>query len=328
MSPMLASLIAVWLLVLSRLGPFVRHRRDLMFYVALPGALAATVNYPTVSPSVDTMLGRPGSSMLVAGALGMLALGLFRSAIVKAVVAPEDQEPVLRRGLLQTTAAITAFCVAFACATLVGAVSDTPSLQPSAFDPGAQSDAGVFVFMATLCLYMIVVSIEIAAVCVQYLPVMASGLFRAGFGSVAVGCGLAVVGLTAKILRQIVVLTFVGLDYESLLQSAFETLTGIAGLFLAFGLMLPAVSDRVSALQVYERYHLLRLHRLWSRTANASVVMDSVSVPLRGVLSKDPRARLHRALVEILDSNLAAGGSLLNASDSKLVKKSEGALYA
>lgn len=328
MTPVLASLIALWLLVLSRLGPCLRHRGDLMFFVALPAAIATTINYPSVAPTFDAALGGPGSSTLVAGALSMLALGLFRSAIVKAVVAPQDQEPVLRRGLLQTTAAITAYCVAFGCAALVGAVSISPSPEQSPIDPGAQSDAGVFVFMATLCLYMIAVSIEIAAVCVRYLPQMASALFRAGFGSVAVGCGLAVVGLTAKILRQVVVLTFVGLDYEPLLQNAFETLTGIAGLFLAFGLMLPAMSGRVAAWQVSERYHLLRLHRLWSRTANASVVIDSVSVPLKGVLSKDPRARLHRTLVEILDSNLAAGGTLLNASESKLVEKSEGTLYA
>jgi hypothetical protein len=53
-----------------------------------------------------------------------------------------------------------------------------------------------------------------------------------------------------------------------------------------------------------------------------------VSVPLKGVLSRNPRARLHRALVEILDSNLAAGGTLLSTSESKLVQKTEGALYA
>ena len=328
MTPGLAALVALWLLVASRLGPCLRHRGDLMFFVALPAALAATVDYPTVAPSIDDALGGPGAATLVAGALSMLALGLFRSAIVKAVVSPAKQERVLRRGLLQTTAAITVYCVAFGCAALVGAVARSPIPAQGATDPGSQSDVGVFVFMATLCCYMITVSIEVAAVCLRYLPQMASGLFRVGFCSVAVGCSLAVVGLAAKLLRQVVVLTFMGLDYEPLLENTFETLTGMAGLLLAFGLMLPAVSGRVASWQVHERYHLLRLHRLWSRTANSSVVIDSVSVPLRGVLSKDPRARLHRTLVEILDSNLAAGGTLLSASESKLVKKSEGALYA
>ena len=100
MTVTLASLVALWMLVLSRLGASLRHQRgDLMFFVALPAALAATINYPTVAPAVDAALHWPGASSLLSGGLSMLAVGLFRSAIVKAVVAPEDQEPVLRRGL-------------------------------------------------------------------------------------------------------------------------------------------------------------------------------------------------------------------------------------
>lgn len=325
---MTASLAALWLLVLSRLSPCVRNRGDLMFFVALSSALACTIALPGVAPAVDQALDGPGNATVLAGGLSMLALGLFRSAIVKAVVSPELQEAVLRRGHLQTTAAITVYGVAFACAALVGAVSDAPGPGHAAVDPASQSDVGIFVFMATLCTYMIAVSIEIAAVCVRYLPLMASRLFRVGFGCVATGCGLLVVGMSVKLLRQIVVLTFVGLDYEPALETAFSVVLGFGGLFLSFGLMLPAMSGRVAAWQVHERYRLLRLHPVWARTAHSSVVIDSVSVPLKGVISRNPRARLHRALVEILDSDLAAGGTLLSTSESKLVKKSEGTLYA
>ncbi|MEA5457114.1 hypothetical protein SPF06_20535 [Sinomonas sp. JGH33] len=328
MSILVASILAVWLLVLSRLGPCIRHRGDLVFFVALPAALAATINHPAVFRVVDTALGFPGVSSLLSGTLIMLAFGLFRSAIVKAVVAADKQEAVLRRGLLQTTAAITVFCVAFGCAAIEGAVSASLSPDRTSIDPASQSDIGVFVFMSTLCIYMIAVSIEVALVCVKYLPRMASALFRVGFGAVAIGCTVAVAALVAKLLRQIIVLTYVGLDYESFLQGTFDALQALCALFIAFGLMLPAMSGRVTAWQVYERYRLLRLHRLWRRTVVANVVIDSVSIPLKGVISRNPRARLHRALVEILDSDLAAGGTLLNSSDSKLVKKSEGALYA
>jgi hypothetical protein len=243
------------------------------------------------------------------------------------VVAAEEQEPVLRRGLLQTTAAITVYCVAFGCAVTAGAVS---AVAPTGrvVDTGSQSDVGVFVFTATLCVYLVAVSAEVALVCLRYLPHMSARLFHWGFGAVALGCVLSVMALLAKFARQVIVLTFVGLDYESLLQATFENLYALASLLLSFGLLLPTLSGRAALWQVAERYLLLRLHRVWRRTADASLVMDAVSVPLKGVLSRNPRARLHRALVEILDSNLAAGGTLLSTSESKLVQKTEGALYA
>ena len=62
--------------------------------------------------------------------------------------------------------------------------------------------------------------------------------------------------------------------------------------------------------------------------ADTNLVMDALTAPLSGVVSRDPRSRLHRALVEIMDSELAAGGSLLTSSESRLVKKSEEAFYA
>jgi hypothetical protein len=327
MTLVLASVVALWLLVLSRLAACIRQRGDLVFFVALPAALAATVNYPPVFRGLDSVLDFPGLTSLFSGGLIMLAYGLFRIAIVKAVVAPEEQEPVLRRGLLQTTAAITVYCVSFGCAVTAGAISAVaPTGHP--VDSGSQSDIGVFVFTATQCLYLVAVSVEVALVCLRYRPHMSSGLFRWGFGAVALGCVLSVIALAAKFARQIIVLTFLGLDYEPLLQATFQNLYALASLLLSFGLLLPALSGRAAAWQVAERYLLLRVHRLWRRTADASVVMDSVSVPLKGVLSRNPRARLHRALVEILDSNLAAGGTLLSTSESKLVQKTEGALYA
>ncbi|MCH6468501.1 hypothetical protein [Sinomonas terrae] len=324
----LASIVALWLLVLSRLPSCIRQRGDLVFFVALPAALATTISYPAVFRSVDSSLGLPGMASLMSGCLIMLSFGLFRTAIVKAVVAPEEQEPVLRRGLLQTTAAMTVYCVAFACASTAGAVTVDQHLSRPAFDAVSQSDVGVFVFMATLCAFLAAVSVEVTIVCLRYLPQMASAMFRTGFTSVALGCVITVVAFAAKFLRQLIVLTFVGLDYEPFLQNAFQALEGTAALLLSFGLMLPSISERVAQWQLYERYHLLRLHPVWRRTAHAGVVIDSVSVPLKGVLGRNPRARLHRTLVEILDSNLAAGGNLLSESESKLVKKSEGALYA
>lgn len=327
MSIVLAPILALWLLVFSRLRACVRQRGDLVFFVALPGALAATANYPEVLHGLDNALGFPGVTSLLSGGLVMLAFGLFRIAIVKAVVAAEEQEPVLRRGLLRTTAALTVYCVSFGCAMAAGAVPPDVSASRT-LDAASQSDVGVFVFMTTMCLYLITVAVEVALVCVRYLPQMTSTLFRAGFRCVALGCGVSVIALAAKFARQVIVLTFIGLDYEPFLQGAFETLYAAAALLLSIGLMLPALSGRVAGWQVAERLHLLRLHPVWRRTADASVVIDAVSAPLKGVLSRNPRARLHRALVEVLDSNLAAGGTLLSTSESKLVQKTEGALYA
>lgn len=328
MSIMIGSIVSLWLLVLSRLPSCVRQRGDLVFFVALPAALAATINCPPVFHSIDWGLRYPGIASLMSGCLMMLSFGLFRTAIVKAVIAPADQEPALRRGLLQTTSAMTVYCVAFACASMAGAVRVDQPLGRPGLDAASQSDVGVFVFMATLCAFIAAVSVEVTIVCLRYLPQMASSMFRTGFSAVALGCVITVVASAAKFARQIIVLTFVGLDYEPFLQNTFQALEGIAALLLSLGLMLPSISERVARWQLNERYHLMRLHVVWRRTAHASVVIDSVSVPLKGVLSRNPRARLHRALVEILDSNLAAGGSLLSESETKLVQKSEGALYA
>lgn len=321
MTPLVATTAALWILVCSRLGPFLRNRGDLVFSAALAGAAAAVLMAPAIS---DAVFGGRGGAVPAVGSLVMLSLGLVRAAIIRAVVLPADQDPVMRRGLLQTAAAMTAYCVAYTCAAIVGAVP----LRGLAASPEAEVDVGVFVFTATLSLYVVFAAVQIALVCLRYVPQMASRLFRAGFTTVALGCALAVVGMTVNVVREASDLTSVGLDAGSALERAFEWCVGGAGVLLPVGLALPSLTRWAETLQVYERYCLLRLHRVWRRAADASLVMDTLTAPLNGVIARNPRPRLHRALVEILDSELAAGGSLLTSSESKLVKKSEEAFYA
>ncbi|GAB4098648.1 hypothetical protein [Sinomonas halotolerans] len=321
------AVLAPWLLAASRLRAALRRRHDAVFMVALPSALAATANHPTVAAAIERGTGMPGLATLLSGAVIMVGFGLFRSAIVRAVVAEEEQDQILHRGLLQTTASVTVFCVSFVCAALAGSLTPAPGASKLPLDAGAVSDVGVFVFMATMCVFLMAVAAEVCAVCVRYLPDMASGLFRVGFTAVAAGCGLAVVALTAKLLRQVAVLTFIGLEHGPALEAAFDALKAAVAVLLSVGLMLPSLSGRVAQWQVYERYRLVRLHRLWCRTADTRVVIDRVA-PLRGAMSPNPRARLHRALVEILDSNLVAESQLLRPRDAELIRKTEGALYA
>lgn len=321
MIPLVAATAALWVLVLSRLGPFLRNRGDLVFCAALAGAAAAALMVPAVS---DAVFGGGGAAVPTVGSLVMLALGLVRAAIIRAVVHPTDQTPVLHRGLLQTAAAMTAYCVAYVCAALVGAV---PLRGLPAF-PEAEVDVGVFVFTTTLSLYVIFATVQIATVCLRYVPQMASQLFRAGFSTVALGCGFAVAGMVANVAREAGDLTSIGLDAAPALQASFAWFAGCAGVLLPLGLAIPSLTRWAETLQVYERYCLLRLDRVWRRAADANLVMDVLTAPLNGVISRDPRPRLHRALVEILDSELAAGGSLLTSSESRLVKKSEEAFYA
>lgn len=320
MTPLAAATAALWILVLTRLGPFLRKRGDLVFFAALAGAAAAVLMAPAVSDTVFA----GGAAVPTVGSLIMLALGLVRAAIVRAVVLPAHQAPVLQRGLLQTAAAMTAYCSAYACAAIVGAVP----LRGLPAVPEAQVDVGVFVFTTTLSIYVIFAAVQIALVCLRYVPQMASGLFRIGFTTVAVGCGSAVAGMAANVLREAGDLTSLGLDAGPALEASFEWFAGCAGVLLPLGLALPSLTRWADAWQVYERYCLLRLDRVWRRAADTNLVMDALTAPLSGVVSRDPRSRLHRALVEIMDSELAAGGSLLTSSESRLVKKSEEAFYA
>jgi hypothetical protein len=292
-----------------------------VFYAALAGAGAATLMAPGVA---ETVVGNRSAALPAIGSLVMLAIWFVRAAVVRAVVGPEQQGEVLRRGLLQTAAAITAYCVSFVCAALVGAVQlDGPPL-----DPGSRVDVGMFAFTSILSAYVIVGAVQIATVCVRYIPHMSSGLFRVGFTTVALGCALAVIGMVASLLHAAIGLTSTGLDARPGLEAALGWLVGAAAALLPLGLVLPSLSRRAEEWQVHQRYCLLRLDRVWRRTARSDLSFGRVAAPLNGVLSRDPSARLHRALVEILDSQLASGGTLLSSSDTRLVKKSEEAFYA
>lgn len=321
MTPLVAATAALGLLAAFRLGPFVRNRGDLVFGAALAGVAAAALLEPSVA---ERVLGGSEASVPLVGSLIMLALGLVRAAIVRAAVAPRRQERAIRRGLLQTAAAMTAYCVAFVCAVLVGAVPLDGHLAHST----AHVDVGVFVFSTTLSLYVVLAATQIAKACVRYVPRMATRLFRAGFSAVALGCALAVLGMAANVLREAGQLTSVALDAAPTLGAIFEWATASAGVLLPLGLALPSLGRWATKWQVYERYCLLRLDRVWRRAADANLVMDMLTAPIRGVVSRDPRSRLHRTLVEILDSELAAGGLLLTSSESRLVKKSEEAFHA
>lgn len=321
MIPLAAATAALWMLVASRLGGSRRRRTDFVFCAALSGALAATLMHAAVA---DALFGSRNAAMPAIGSLVMLALWFVRAAVLRAVAPREQQTDVVRRSLLQTAAAITAYCVSFVCAALVGAVQ----LAPVPTGEAATEDVGMLVLTATLSLYVIVAAAQIARTCARYVPQMASGLFRAGFTVVALGCVLGILGMTATLMREAIDLTSVGLDARPVLEVALPWLTGGAGVLLPLGLVLPSLTRTTEAWQVHQRYYLLRLDRVWRRTARAELFFGAVTAPLRGVFSKDPRARLHRALVEILDSQLAAGGALLTSSETKLVAKSEEAFYA
>jgi hypothetical protein len=321
MTPLVAATAALWILAGSRLGPCLRQRGDLVFFAALSGAAATTLMAPGVTEAV---FGSQSAATPAIGSLVMLAIWFVRAAVVRAVVDPENQAIVLRRGLLQTAAAITAYCVSFGCAVLVGAVRT----EGVALDPTSRVDVGMLVFTATLSVYVLVGAVQIALVCVRYLPQMESRLFRAGFTTVVLACALAVIGMVTSLLHEAIGLASVGLDARPTLETAGAWLVGAAAALLPLGLVLPSLARRAEAWQVQQRYCLLRLDRVWRRAAQADLFFDTVAAPVRGAFSQDPRSRLHRALVEILDSQLASGGTLLTTSETRLVKKSEEAFYA
>ncbi|MGN6751450.1 MAG: hypothetical protein ACTHJJ_02735 [Intrasporangium sp.] len=321
MTPLAVAIAALWMLVASRVGSCTRRLADFVFWAALAGALAATLMAP---PVAEVVFGSLGTALPAIGSLVMLALWFVRAAVLRAVVPPEQLTVVMWRSVLQTAAAITAYCVSFVCALLVGAVQ----LDSAAAESTSREDIGMLVLTATLSLYVIVAASQIARTCLRYVPQMSSGLFRAGFVVVALGCALGILGMTATLLHEAIGLTALGLDARPALEAAMPWLTGGAAVLLAVGLVLPSLSRRTDAWQVPQRYYLWRLHPVWHRTAQSDLFFGAVVTPRRAVFSKDPQARLHRALVEILDSQLAAGGSLLTSSETKLVRKSEEAFYA
>lgn len=85
-------------------------------------------------------------------------------------------------------------------------------------DAGNRSGVGVYVFMVTMCTFLLLAAVEIIRTCWKYVPAMTSRMFRAGFGSVALGCAFAVIALTAKIARQTIVLLGIDMSWDSFLQ--------------------------------------------------------------------------------------------------------------
>jgi hypothetical protein len=321
MTPVVAASAALWVLAGSRLGPCLRRRGDLVFYAAVAGATASTLMAPGVA---ETVFGNRSLAMPAIGSLVMLAIWFIRAAVVRAVVAPASQTNLLRRGVLQTAAAITAYCVSFGCAVLVGAVR----LDGLAAESTSRVDIAMFVLTATLSVYVIVAAVQIAVVCIRYIPQMASRPFRAGFTAVALACAFAAVGMVASLAHEALGLTSVGLDARPGIGLAAVWFVSAAGALLPLGLVLPSLSGRAEAWQLHQRYCLLRLNPVWRRTAQPDLFFHAVAPPLTGVFSQDPGGRLHRALVEIFDGQLASGGSLLTSSETRLVKKSEEAFYA
>lgn len=78
-----------------------------------------------------------------------------------------------------------------------------------------------------------------------------------------------------------------------------------------------------------ERYRLALLQRLWLRAAEATPsLVNSGRPPLGSVLARRPGRRLHRAVVEILDSQMADGSVIRSVRDRRLVERAERTLNA
>lgn len=73
-----------------------------------------------------------------------------------------------------------------------------------------------------------------------------------------------------------------------------------------------------------ERYRLAPLHRRWLRAQAATPsLVKSGRPPLASVLARRPSHRLHRAVVAILGSQMAAGSVIRSAWQRHLVERAE-----
>lgn len=317
--------VSLWLLAASRLPRVLANRsaRDDIFIAAFTAALAATIAISDVYDILEDLFGIVNISTAISGALTILAFGLFRTCIVKAVVEPDLQEPINRRGMKITTAAGTAYIVSFLCAMLTGSTSSTER------DPATQIDIGVFIFSAIFCLYIASVAINVVLVCIRYIPSMSSKLFKAGFIMIAAGSVGGLMALVMMAIRQVLVL----LGGQTPMAAIFHTLYSVMGSLgcaaFAAGLILPSISGNLRVLDLPSRYQLLTLHPIWCRCAASSstTVLDHASSPLAAAFRRDPARHLHRALVEVLDGHLVSRGQLLSRKDLKQVRKTEERLY-
>lgn len=322
----IVSAACLWLLALCRLPRFLRRdgTRDDMFIAALTSAGGATIHLPCVHEYSEHLLGVANISTVVSGALIMYSFGLFRVCIVKAVVEPEKQAAINRRGMKLTTVALTIYVVAFICAMLTGSTSLV------ARDPASDSDVAVFVFMGTFCLFLATVGITVVQVCAKYIPSMSSKLFRTGFRMVMFGAFTGLIALAMQAVRQSLVLLG-GYDPAAAVFNYLYSVTGSSAVVLfASGLILPSLSRQLVHLDPASRLLLASLDRIWRRCSatNSRVVLDHGRSPLASaVFSRDPARTLHRTLVEILDSHLASKGELLSPAELKKIRKTEESLY-
>jgi hypothetical protein len=317
--------ISLWLLAASRLPRIVASRsaRDDIFIAAFTAALAATIAISHVYELLEDLLGIVNISTAISGALTILAFGLFRTCIVKAVVEPELQAPINRRGMKVTAAAMTAYVVSFLCAMLTGSTTSTER------DPATETDIGIFIFSAIFCLFIASVGINVVLVCLKYIPSMSAKLFKAGFIMIAAGSVGGVLALVMMAIRQILVLFGGQTPVAAVFHTMYSALGSVGCAAFSAGLILPSVSGHLRALDLPSRYQLITLHPIWCRCAssNSTTVLDHGSSPLAAAFSRHPARRLHRALVEILDGHLVSRGRLLSRKDLKQVRKTEEWLY-
>lgn len=323
-----AAAAALGLLALLRLPTLVR-RGDCVFFVAVFAAVASALDVAPIATAVDAAVGVRGMAALLGGLLMIAAFGAIRLSVLRAVVPETDVQDEVQRAILLACVAAAMYLGSFLCMWLVA--PGNPGVGEALLTRVAkESDVGAFVCGTVLNGFLALASLSVLRACLRHVPDMASTAFRMGFACVGAGSVLRIGSQALQEARGVLImlgrpeLGAVPLDSLSLV------LGGTSMLVMALGLTLPALLRHLAPLGLRHRLQLLRLVRVWRRTTAAypEVVVHRSLTPAHGVFSGEPRAYLHRAVVELIDCEVLSGGRLFTDRERGALWQAESMLYA
>jgi hypothetical protein len=326
----LAATAALTLLCLMRLPHLIARRRDAVFAFAAFAALASILDIAGVASALEAAMQWRGVAPLLGGLLMMAAFGMVRVAVVRAIVPAVAVPEQSQRALHLTCVAAAMYVASFVCMWLVAPGPPAQADDVLLVSVASESDIGAFVCGTVLNVFLSITAFSILQSCLRHVPAMASAAFRLGFWCIAVGCAFRISSQVVQEIRSVLIVLGLselgapGLDWVSLRSG------GLSMLLLAVGLTLPATVRHLHRFGLHHRLHLLRLLLVWRRAIARypQVMVHRRMTPARGLFAADPRAYLHRAVVELIDCDVLARQQLFSRREWKAVVEAETTLHA
>jgi len=296
----------LWIITALRVPVALDPHRGGVFRTTLFAAIACTLYVLGTFNALDPILGGHNREKLPILVFLILGFWQFRSAILFAIVPESSRRRVqLVVGRLAVIGAVAAVTVGF----LFSPFDSEPDVPLSYSD-----HPGMMVFLWAGAAFLFWICADIARVCRRHVPAMHSPIFRTGFQLMGLGCAAFCIALVGRLLYGMISHTQGESSPASMCVGLIYSTSEIAAVVLVgVGLLVPRVVGPLSRsrLSLKARILILQLRPIWvRRTANRhDLTLGSPGSALLCCFQSHPERRLHRWIIEIRDTELAAGNS-------------------